>query len=90
MVEFYYRYSVQDYPKIFQGDLLTLNYFTQHVYGVRLDVGFVRGGIESDIYNSNLIPYKMWRYYMDMNWNIRFKDSSERQWQCSGLQDDCR
>ena len=71
LVELYYRFSVQNYPRIFQGDLLTLNYFTQHVYGARLDLGFVRGGIESDIYSSSLIPYKMWRYYMDMNWNIR-------------------
>lgn len=71
LLELYYRYSVQDYPLVNQGDLLTLNYFTQHVYGVRLDLGFVRGGVESDLYNSNIIPYKMRRYYVDLNWNYR-------------------
>lgn len=73
LLEFYYRYSVQDYPKLTMGDLLTLNYYSQHVYGVRLDVGFARGGIESDLYNSNIIPYKMWRYYLDMNWTFKSK-----------------
>lgn len=73
LLEFYYRYSVQDYPKVDQGDLLTLNYYSQHVYGLRMDVGFARGGIESDLYSSNIIPYKMWRYYLDMNWTFKSK-----------------
>ena len=29
--------------------------------------------MESDAYSSNIIPYKMWRYYLDMNWNYRSK-----------------
>ena len=41
------------------------------VYGIRLDVGFARGGIEADWYDSNIIPYRMRRYYVDMNWNLR-------------------
>ena len=73
LIEVYYRYAVQDYPKLTQGELLTLNYFTQHVYGIRLDLGFARGGVESDIYNSTIIPYRMRRYYMDLNWNYRSK-----------------
>lgn len=73
LLEFYYRYSVQDYPKVEQAELLTLNYYNQHVYGVRLDVGFARGGIESDLYSSNIVPYKMWRYYLDMNWTFKSK-----------------
>ena len=71
LVELYYTYSVQDYPKVKQGDLLTLNYFRQHVYGVRLDVGFARAGVEADLYQSNIIPYRMRRYYMDINWNFK-------------------
>lgn len=73
LLEFYYRYSVQDYPKVEHTELLTLNYYNQHVYGVRLDVGFARGGIESDQYSSNIVPYKMWRYYLDMNWTFKSK-----------------
>ena len=71
LLELYYRYSVQDYPKVTQGDLLTLNFYKQHVLGLRLDVGFARAGIEADQYDSNIIPYKMMRYYLDVNWNFR-------------------
>jgi len=71
LIELYYNYSVQDYPKVNQGDLLTLNYYRQHVYGARLDVGFARAGVEADLYDSNIIPYRMRRYYMDVNWNFR-------------------
>jgi len=71
VLELYYRYAVQDYPKVNQGDLLTLNFYKQHVLGLRLDVGFARAGVEADQYNSNIIPYKMMRYYLDVNWNFR-------------------
>jgi len=71
LIELYYNYTVQDYPKVDQGDLLTLNYFHQHIYGVRLDLGFARAGIEGDLYDSNIIPYKMRRYYFDVNWNFK-------------------
>jgi len=71
LIELYYSYSVQDYPKVDRGDLLTLNYYQQHIYGLRLDLGFARAGIEGDRYSSNIIPYKMMRYYLDMNWNIK-------------------
>lgn len=69
LIELYYSYSVQNYPRVEQGDLLTLNYFNQHIYGIRLDLGFARAGIEGDLYDSNIIPYKMRRYYLDLNWN---------------------
>jgi hypothetical protein len=71
LIELYYSYSVQDYPKVEQGDLLTLNYYNQHIYGIRLDVGFARAGIEGDQYKSNIIPYRMMRYYLDVNWNLK-------------------
>ena len=45
LLEVYYRYAVQDYPKVNQGDLLTLNFYKQHVFGLRLDVGFARAGV---------------------------------------------
>lgn len=71
MLELYYRYGEQDYPKVNQGDLLTLNFYRQHVLGVRLDLGMARAGIETDQYDSNIIPYRMMRYYLDVNWNFR-------------------
>jgi len=71
LIELYYNFTVQDYPKVNQGDQLTLNYFHQHIYGVRLDVGFARAGVEADIYKSNIIPYNLRRYYIDVNWNFK-------------------
>ncbi len=73
LIELYYHFAVQDYPKVNQGDLLTLNYYKQHLYGVRLDLGFARAGIEADLYDSNIIPYRMRRYYIDVNWNFKSK-----------------
>ena len=29
--------------------------------------------LKSDVYDSNIIPYRMRRYYMDLNWNFRSK-----------------
>jgi hypothetical protein len=71
LIELYYRYSVQNYPKTDQADLLTLNYYRQHILGLRLDVGFARAGVEADMYESNIVPYRMMRYYIDMNWNLK-------------------
>jgi hypothetical protein len=71
LIELYYSFSVQDYPRVNQGDLLTLNYYRQHIYGIRFDVGFARAGVEADLYDSNIVPYRMRRYYMDVNWNFR-------------------
>ncbi len=73
LLELYYRYSVQNYPKVNQGDLLTSNYYNQNIFGFRIDLGVVRAGIETDLYDSNIIPYRMRRYYMDANWNFRSK-----------------
>jgi hypothetical protein len=73
LLELYYRYSVQDYPRVEQADLLTLNYYNQHLLGIRVDVGFARAGIEIDRYESNIVPYRMRRYYMDLNWNYKAK-----------------
>ena len=73
LLELYYRFSVQDYPKLDNGDLLTLNYYKQHIYGLRLDLGIARAGIEADMYDSNIIPYRMKRYYLDVNWNFKSK-----------------
>jgi len=70
-IELYYRYAIQDYPKVDQGDLLTLNYYRQHIYGVRLDVGVARAGVEADLFDSNIVPYRMRRYYADVNWNFK-------------------
>jgi hypothetical protein len=85
-VELYYRYEVQDYPKREEVELLTLDYHTQHLYGIRLDARWARGGIESDHFQSNIIPYTMMRYYLDLNWSFQ----SKLQVTCNGTVRDYR
>jgi len=72
-IELYYRGSFQDYRNLKETGFLTLNYYDQNIYGGRIDVGFAGLGIEYDSYNSNIIPYKRFRYYIDINWTIRSK-----------------
>jgi len=73
LIELYYTYSEQDYNELVQTDYLTLNYFDQHIAGFRLDLGVAGAGIEYDEYNSNIIPYKRYRYFVDLNLAIRSK-----------------
>jgi hypothetical protein len=70
LLEVYYRGSVQDYENLSNTEMLTLNYYDQHVTGVRLDVGWARAGVEYDHYNSSIIPYKLMRYYASINWDL--------------------
>ena len=70
ILEIYYRNSEQDYTNLTDTDFLTLNYYNQNVIGSRIDLGFTRFGIELDEYKSNIIPYKMMRYFLDVNGRI--------------------
>jgi hypothetical protein len=71
LIELYYTYSVQDYNQLVQTDFLTLNYFNQNIAGFRIDLGVAGAGVEYDQYNSNIIPYKRYRYFVDLNVAIR-------------------
>lgn len=73
LVEIYYRTSKQDYNHIEKSDYPTLNYYTRNIYGIRLMYKFVTGGVEYDHYNSDLIPYKLMRYYLRFQGNITNK-----------------
>jgi hypothetical protein len=73
LIELYYRGSIQDYKNLTSTDFLTLNYFNQNVYGGRLDFGFASFGAEYDDYRSNIIPYKRYRYYVDLNLSFKSK-----------------
>jgi hypothetical protein len=73
LIELYYRGSFQEYRNLTETDFLTLNYYNQNVYGCRVDFGFASFGVEYDNYNSNIIPYKRYRYYVDLNWSFRSK-----------------
>ena len=71
LFEVYYRGSSQDYRNLSATDFLTLNYYDQNIYGGRFDFGFAGLGAEYDSYNSNIIPYRRYRYYVDVNFSLR-------------------
>ena len=64
LIELYIRASIQDYSNLINVDHITLNEYTQIVFGGKVDVGIARIGVEYDNYNSNIIPYRMIRYYI--------------------------
>ncbi len=70
LLEVYYRGRFQDYTNISQTDFLTLKYFSQNIVGLRFEKAFARGGVEYDNFNSNIIPYRMWRYYLNLQGNF--------------------
>jgi hypothetical protein len=72
-LEIYYRGSFQNYSDLIETDFLTLNSYDQNIYGSRIDIGFAGIGAEYDDYKSNIIPYKRYRYYVDLNWSLRSK-----------------
>jgi len=72
-IELYYKNSQQEYIDPQNIDFLTLDYFNQNVYGGRLNFGFVNLGIEQDNLNSTIIPYRLTRYYLVFQGNIKNK-----------------
>ncbi|MBK7214199.1 MAG: hypothetical protein IPH88_13060 [Bacteroidales bacterium] len=66
----YYRFSNQDYFGLHTTDFVTLNYFTQNMAGLRLDLGVVSLGAEHEDYQSSILPYRMTRYYVNYQQNL--------------------
>ena len=69
LLELYYRGSNQDYHNLTETDYMTLNYYNQKIVGGRIDLGFGGFGAEYDSYESNIIPYRRVRYFVDLNWS---------------------
>ncbi len=70
LFEIYYRLVKQDYIHLNKTDYITLNYITQNIVGTKLQYDFASGGFEYDYYNSSVVPYKMFRYYVDFQRNF--------------------
>lgn len=70
LLSFYYRFSTQDYSNLVTTEFVTLNYFNQNLAGFRLDFDFINGGAEYEDYKSSILPYHMWRYYLNFQKNI--------------------
>ncbi len=73
LLEVYYRWSLQDYANVMQTDFLTLKHYRENAVGIRVDKAFVRGGVEYNIFQSNIIPYRMMRYYLNLQKNYKNK-----------------
>jgi len=69
----YYRHQKQDYFNLVTADAVTLNYYTQQIYGLRMEYKVFSGGIEFDDNNSSILPYKLTRYYVNMQGQYRNK-----------------
>jgi len=69
LVEVYYRWSKQDYFNLETSDYQTLNYFTQNIVGSRLEYKFASAGVEYEDYASNIIPYRLLRYFVLLQGN---------------------
>ncbi len=69
----YSQISTQDYKNIELTDTLVLDYLSQYRYGGNIDIGFAKGGIEIDNYLSTITPYRMKRYYLNIQGKIKDK-----------------
>jgi hypothetical protein len=68
--EIYFNTSKQDFYNISNTEFLSLNYYTQSVFGVKMDFNFVNFGIETENYNSTIVPYNSVRYFINFQKNI--------------------
>jgi len=70
-VEIYYRWRNQDYSNLQQSEFQSLNYFTQNILGARFEYKFASAGVEHDSYESNIIPYRLYRFYFQLQGNFK-------------------
>ncbi len=72
-IEFYFNISEQDYINTENTEFLALNYFNRNLYGSRFRYSFFSGGIEHDNFRSTIIPYRLTRFYLVLQGNIKQK-----------------
>jgi len=72
-ITFYYKSANQDFVNPVNIAFLTLDYFNQNVYGTRFNFNYISGGIEKDNYKSTIIPYRLTKYYLILQGNIKEK-----------------
>lgn len=74
LVELYYRRLDQTYSNLYMTEYLSLNEIHQNIFGVKFEYEFAECGAEYDMFESTIVPYTMWRYYLRLNkdFNKRF------------------
>ncbi len=75
LAEVYFKWANQGYGNLQTTEYLTLNYFTQTVYGLKLEYKFASGGVEYENYSSTIVPYKLIRYWVQLQGTIKNKIS---------------
>jgi hypothetical protein len=70
-LEFYFETSKQNYSVPVKVDFLTLNFYNKNLFGAKFQYEFINGGIEYDKYESNIIPYRLTRYFLTLQGNIK-------------------
>lgn len=73
LLRLYSAVTFQDYKNVEYSDFLTLNYLKQYFYGSTVNLGFADAGIEFDHYLSTITPYKMVRYFLNLQGNYNEK-----------------
>ncbi|WP_242093911.1 hypothetical protein [Aestuariivivens sediminicola] len=81
--QLYYNFSNRKYkdPKVLQ--YFKLDFFNRHVYGGKLDFGFITGGIEYDDFDSNIVPFKLLNYYANLNGRFKKRTRFDMSYQRS-------
>ncbi len=67
LLEVYYTYANQDYVNVESPNLVSLNYFTRNILGLRVQYKFINAGVERDVYESTIVPYRKMRYFLQMS-----------------------
>ncbi|MEN8157870.1 MAG: hypothetical protein ABFS10_13045 [Bacteroidota bacterium] len=69
-LEIYYRGQFVDYRNVEKSDLLVLNYIKRNTVGGKVNIKFVELGAEYEYQNSTITPYKMMRYFVNLQKRI--------------------
>jgi len=69
-LELYYRGQFLDYKNVEKSDLLVLNYIKRNTIGGRINIWDAEFGLEYEDQNSTITPYKLMRYYLNLQKRI--------------------
>ena len=73
LLSVYFKTNRADFSNIHNADMLLLNYLNENIYGSIVKYKLASCGVEYDDYQSNIVPYKMTRYFATWQGKIREK-----------------
>ena len=69
----YYRKSAQGYSNLKKTDFVTLNYYDKQIIGAKIDYKFLSIGAEYDNMSSTILPYQLYRYFINLQGTLKNK-----------------